>query len=330
MRIRPEMSRPVCFPLTLMRLAGLILALSLPSAATAATAATAAAVVGVDLVFPRNDTLYRPVWPFPIVFAVRNASQLWPSDGEEEEGEEEKPFSFWVRWDLTGYTDINDPDTGQLFSSGVWQTDRLNRTTTEAAAGAAARDVAVIDASRRDLVGAPQRQFRLKYTATLFGSCPVNATAEGAGSRPRDLSHDGHVVFTTTDPSATAAAEELPAVVADETTCPVPIGRFGITGSRHQRGALCPVASSSSGSPSSSSSSTACRLEMNGSLADEVERTMLDRAGCPRGTWPDPDGGLSPTSCNAASSSSSAKGLGARAAGVSALVLTLAASWAFI
>ncbi|KAK6226871.1 hypothetical protein QIS74_00426 [Colletotrichum tabaci] len=310
MRIRPEMSRPVCFLLTLLRLAGLSLAL--PSSSSAAAAATT--IVGVDLVFPRNDTVYRPVWPFPIVFAVRNASQLWPSDEEH--------FSFWVRWDLTGYTDINDPDTGQLFTSGVWQTDKLNRTT-EAV-------VAVIDASRRDLVGAPQRQFRLKYTATMFGSCPVNATAEGADSRPQDLSHDGHVLFTTTDPSA--GAGELPAVVADETTCPAPVGRFEITGSRHESGALCPVASSSSGSPSSSSS-TACGLEMDGSLADEVERTMLDRAGCPRGTWPDPDGGLSPTSCNAVSSSggvAGAKRLGARATGVSALVLTLAASWAFV
>ena len=35
--------------------------------------------VEIDLVFPRNDT-YPPFWPFPIIFAVRNAAAAWPFD----------------------------------------------------------------------------------------------------------------------------------------------------------------------------------------------------------------------------------------------------------
>jgi hypothetical protein len=38
---------------------------------------TAAKVMQVDLVFPRNNTVYQPVYPFPIAFAIHNFAQLW-------------------------------------------------------------------------------------------------------------------------------------------------------------------------------------------------------------------------------------------------------------
>ncbi|GKT41955.1 uncharacterized protein ColSpa_02136 [Colletotrichum spaethianum] len=258
--------------------------------------------IEVDLIFPRNDSVYKPVWPFPIVFAVRNASQLWISDNEY--------FEFWVKWDLTGYTDINDSETGQLFSSGVWQTDKRNETTNNT--------ITVIDASRRDLVNATQRQFQLKYTTTLFASCPINATGEGADSKPQDVSYAGNVIFTT-DPNA----GQLPAI-ADTNACPAFVGSFEVTGSQEDLGTLCPVVSSDS------PASDACGLKMDEALANEVEEAMLDRANCSQGTWPDPEGKLSAKSCNAASSSGGAKVLGALDAKVSALVLILAASWALV
>ena len=31
----------------------------------------------VDLVFPRNNTVYQPVYPFPIVYAIHNFSKVW-------------------------------------------------------------------------------------------------------------------------------------------------------------------------------------------------------------------------------------------------------------
>ncbi|GKT55259.1 hypothetical protein ColTof4_07874 [Colletotrichum tofieldiae] len=258
--------------------------------------------VEIDLIFPRNDTIYKPVWPFPIVFAVRNASQLWESDDQF--------FDFWVKWDLMGYTDINDSETGQLFTSGVWQTDKRNGTTNST--------VMVIDASRRDLVNATQRQFQLRYTTTMFASCPVNVTGEGADSKPQDVSYDGKVVFTT-DPNA----GQVPAI-ADTNSCPAFVGSFEITDARHDWGSFCPVVSPES------PASEACGLKMDEALANEVKVAMLDRANCPQGTWPDPEGKLSVKSCNAISSSAGAKALGAIDTKFSALVLILAASWALV
>ncbi|KAK1977222.1 hypothetical protein LZ30DRAFT_785048 [Colletotrichum cereale] len=255
--------------------------------------------IEVDLIFPRNDTVYKPVWPFPIVFAVRNASQLWQSDDEF--------FDFWVKWELTGYTDINDSDTSLLFSSGVWKTDK-NATTDNT--------FTIIDASRRDLVSATQRQFQLKYTTTMFAGCPINATSEGADSKPQDVSHDGRVVFTT-DPDA----GQIPAIAGPADECPAFVGSFEITDARHDWGTLCPVVSRDS------PASQACNLKMDEALANEVSGAMLDRANCPRGTWPDPEGKLSRRSCNAKSSSAGANTLGVP---VSALVLILAVSWALV
>jgi hypothetical protein len=33
--------------------------------------------VQIDLVFPRNNTVYKPDWPFPVVFAIHNFSAAW-------------------------------------------------------------------------------------------------------------------------------------------------------------------------------------------------------------------------------------------------------------
>ncbi|KAK1996221.1 hypothetical protein LX36DRAFT_658795 [Colletotrichum falcatum] len=254
--------------------------------------------IEVDLIFPRNDTVYKPVWPFPIVFAIRNASQLWQSDDEF--------FSFWVKWELTGYTDTN---SSQLFTSGVWKTGK-NATTNDT--------VMVIEASRRDLVDAPERRFQLKYTTTMFAGCPLNATSNGPDSKPQDVSHAGQVVFTT-DPDA----GQVPSI-ADPEECPTFVGSFGVTDARHSWGSLCPVMSRSS------PPSQACGLKMDQALADEVREAMLDRANCARGTWPDPGGNLSANFCNAENIGSGAKALGVPHATVSALVFILAVSWALV
>jgi hypothetical protein len=41
--------------------------------------------VQVDLIFPKNNTVYQPVYPFPFVFAVHNFSKAW----------QYKPAVFW-------------------------------------------------------------------------------------------------------------------------------------------------------------------------------------------------------------------------------------------
>ncbi|KAK1955658.1 hypothetical protein LY78DRAFT_664115 [Colletotrichum sublineola] len=257
--------------------------------------------IEVDLIFPRNDTVYKPVWPFPIVFAVRNASQLWQSDDEF--------FEFWVKWELTGLTDINSSQTPLLFSSGVWQTDK-NATTNDT--------ITIIEPSRRNLVNAPEKYFQLKYTTTMFGTCPLNKTGYGEDSKPQSVSFDGQVVFTT-DPDA----GQVPSI-ADTDECPTFVGSFEVTDARHDWGSLCPVMSPDSPPPQ------ACGLKMDGALANEVSQAMLARADCPGGTWPDPEGNLTAKSCNAANSSSGAKVLGVADTTVSALVLILAVSWALL
>ncbi|EFQ29437.1 hypothetical protein CGRA01v4_05218 [Colletotrichum graminicola] len=257
--------------------------------------------IEVDLIFPRNDTVYKPVWPFPIVFAVRNASQLWQSDDEF--------FTFWVKWELTGYTDINSSDTSLLFTSGVWKTGK-NATTDST--------LTVIDASRRNLVNATQRQFKLKYTTTMFSGCPLNVTSAGVDSKPRGVSYDGEVLFMT-DPDA----GQIPSI-ADPEDCPAFVGSFEVTDARQHWGSICPVVSQKS------PPSQACGLKMDEALANKVSEAMLDRANCPRGTWPDPEGKLSKNFCNAAGANSGAKVLGVPDTTVSALVLILALSWALV
>ncbi|WYZ34586.1 hypothetical protein EsH8_I_000862 [Colletotrichum jinshuiense] len=260
-----------------------------------------AANIEVDLVFPRADAVYKPVWPFPVVFAVRNASQLWQDD--------KKSLPFWLKWDLYGFTDAEESGTGQLFSSGVWQTD-------SEASRPPNGSFLVIDSSRKDLVNATQRHYRLRYTATLFGSCPVNTTDDSASAK--DISNDNSTIFSI-DPDA----GQLPNFV-DANACPTFISSLEITDTRTYRGTTCPVVASKSTAPDP------CGLKMDESLSDKVKTAMLARAECPNGTWPDPNGKLSSLSCNAARSEANAKLLGGLVANVSALVFILASSWTLL
>jgi hypothetical protein len=34
-------------------------------------------IVQTDIVFPRNNTVYKPVYPFPIVFALNHFADVW-------------------------------------------------------------------------------------------------------------------------------------------------------------------------------------------------------------------------------------------------------------
>ncbi|KAI8666967.1 hypothetical protein NCS56_00831700 [Fusarium sp. Ph1] len=45
--------------------------------------------LGVNLVFPRPNETYRPVYPFPVVFAITGAAEAWP-------------YQFNFRWSLEG------------------------------------------------------------------------------------------------------------------------------------------------------------------------------------------------------------------------------------
>lgn len=64
------------------------------------TCAASPADIEVDLVFPVANETYKHIWPFPIIFAARNASQPW------QENDEIAPFQ--IDWSLSGYPDERD------------------------------------------------------------------------------------------------------------------------------------------------------------------------------------------------------------------------------
>lgn len=60
-------------------------------------------VVQLDIVFPHNDTVYKPVYPFPVVFAFHNAAVAWP-------------FKFNLQWNLDSL-----PDPIPITGDGFWR-----------------------------------------------------------------------------------------------------------------------------------------------------------------------------------------------------------------
>lgn len=276
----------------------------------AAACAALSTDIEIDLVYPRANLTVKPVWPFPVIWSIRNASGLWRTD--------EDVYPFYLNWTLYGYRDIDNPSTGSVFHVGEYDTsDKLVRVT-KRPDGA----LVLIEPTRRSLVNATAKEFRLFFSSRLAGDC--NATMPKWRSQngstepdPTELVHTGHIDFRTSPDGMTVTE------VLQDDRCPDFITSFGIRGSRPETGtSRCPVVSPQAPAPNP------CGLEINQELlSTRLEQEMLDFALCPNGTWPDPTGHLAPFACNAPSSHASAKALGPRSSAATALVAGLALLW---
>ncbi|KAF0320492.1 hypothetical protein GQ607_012248 [Colletotrichum asianum] len=153
-----------------------------------------------------------------------------------------------------------------------------------------------------------ERVFLLDYTTMLINACPPNSSV-----RPRPVYASDQITFYL-DPDSTRLRD-----FAHMTSfCPVPITNFEFDGLGNSLGERCmKMAHTREADP--------CGLQQN--EEDMVNRTraaMLEFAGCPDGTWPDPQGMLGPRFCNAPKSSASGRGFSGKVLVLSVLAWILA------
>ena len=141
--------------------------------------------VEVDLVFPRANQTYRPVWPFPIVFGIRNASSLWYDQEESADLE--------FTWKLVGFNDTTDRDLARDLDGTSFGSERWQPSMEQDHDGQPADDLLLkVWIAARDLANAPEKHFRLSYQLALRSVCPgTNAT--------QPILEPGQIYFSTDD-----------------------------------------------------------------------------------------------------------------------------------
>ncbi|KAL0934796.1 uncharacterized protein CTRU02_209387 [Colletotrichum truncatum] len=244
--------------------------------------------IEVDLVFPVANQTYKKIWPFPIIFAIRNASQLWQGDDEVA------PFS--VRWSINGHETREDVILrGRYFDSGVWDTIEPFKYPKPARRPDDGVYLLLGTPFSR-IVNGTERVFSLTYETILNYACPTNSTM-----KLKTVYSWGRIFFYLDKESS-----QLPDFSNMTKTCPLPVGNFEFTGLKNVKDfpglPQYPVAERCMNmAPQREPNPCGLKLdEMD--FENHVRTAMLELAGCPNGTCK-----LAPLACNAPRNSANFK-----------------------
>jgi hypothetical protein len=210
-----------------------------------------------DLVFPRENETYLRIYPFPLVFAVQEAKNVWP-------------YGLRVRWTLFGWTPDGPNSTTDI--GGMPEAPR--RTQGEYPRGDD-NALYIVNATGA-LMNNSLPNWTLHWGFNFDSSCytpPVE---------PRiSYVREGKVSFFVTNDTTIG---KLPDIALKEGSCPRPLGTMRFDSQSFHGNCLAPLL------PDADPKPDPCRVVADESLAAQVTRTMLEEASCPSATWPDPTG----------------------------------------
>ncbi|KAF3001480.1 hypothetical protein E8E13_008611 [Curvularia kusanoi] len=239
----------LCTLLYLLSTSGMICATELPT------------TVQFDIIFPRNNSVYKPVYPFPVVFGLHNGSAAW---------------SYQIHWGWSIYEISETGSDPNLVASGRW---RPGVPTIEQLAPPP--DSYFIIDPVNELINTTHRYFHMIYKFGITQSCN-ETTREVPLERELDVTFNDYIRFRL-DPQG----GEVPNL-ADIGPCATPVGSVGIRTDVElfgDGGRPCPVLDAG---PQPTQS---CAMPLNNTLATKVAARMLQHANCSeQTTWPNATG----------------------------------------
>ncbi|KAF5970285.1 hypothetical protein FCOIX_10483 [Fusarium coicis] len=222
--------------------------------------------LGVSLIFPRPNETYRPVYPFPIVFALTGAAKAWP-------------YGFKFQWRLEGNwtTPMKKEDVpidhgsapDWLYSSGS-----LDRAT---------EPYFVVNAT--DIMSnTSYKEWELGWSLPVLQECsPGPERYWKYGSINFSISSSGSL--PTYKPKGRCPLEIQHTRFLDNKTTPKEVVE-------DRRSESCVVVTDQEGQ------GDPCSVDTGHELAAMVRGEMLRYAGCPENqSWPDEENLLGPESC---------------------------------
>ena len=211
--------------------------------------------VQLDLVFPRNGSVYKPVYPFPIVFAIHNAAIAWPHSFLFD-------WSIYARQDNGSTTDTD---------SGGFSVDKAQNQSFP--------DQFLFINSSSIIINTTSTRFFLRTSFGITNNC----SSDTAPDRTEwGYVHPGEPVWFYLSPDG-----ELPNIM-NVTDCPKTLSTFGIQGTYNSalgKTPSCPVLTQPPSPPKEN-----CAFKVDAEVARQVESAMLQTASCTSGSWPNATG----------------------------------------
>ncbi|KAL1954117.1 hypothetical protein VTO42DRAFT_1741 [Malbranchea cinnamomea] len=223
--------------------------------------------VEVDLIFPRNDT-YRAIYPFPIVFAIRNAAAIWP-------------FNFEFQYSL----DVWDPVQGRFkYGHGGFEDNghfpNSNGLGDQEYPEGWDDPLLVINATTM-VTNMTDTWGVVRWSIGLSRNCTKDVPPDDTVSKTQPI-FQGSVQFSLSD--------DAPVPFAPNFTlprCPQLVGTYEIEDEmdvEHRDGVgTCAILAEEQ--PQGDPCGLGLDLEH---ITTRVSQTMLDFVNCEKGTWPNP------------------------------------------
>jgi hypothetical protein len=229
--------------------------------------------VQLDLIFPRSNTVYKPIYPFPIVFMIHNAALLWP-------------FGTKFRWRLlengiNRFSDKLEPQWQVIDNGGYTPTETI-RTPTDGR-GAPPPSPFLFVNSSKTIIKTNATAFKLQYSFGLWKNCSdmiAESEANLTATRPT-YTIDGEMFFNISRDNG-----EIPNILGGEGgDCATPLGAIGVLGSNGSEfGFPCPVRQKPPPEPD------LCKFKVSPPIASEVADAMIRETHCKAKTWPNVTG----------------------------------------
>ncbi|KAF5562708.1 hypothetical protein FNAPI_3027 [Fusarium napiforme] len=222
--------------------------------------------LGVSLIFPRPNETYRPVYPFPIVFALTGAAKAWP-------------YGFKLQWRLEGNwtTPIKKEDVPIAYGSAP------NWLYSSGSLDPATEPFFVVNAT--DIISnTSYDEWELGWSLSILQECSPG---------PERYWKYGSINFSI------SSSGSLPSY-KPKGPCPFEIQHIRLLDNRttpkevvdDRRSESCVVVTDQEGE------GDPCSIDTGDKLATMVRAEMLRYAGCPDNqSWPDEENLVGPDSC---------------------------------
>ncbi|KAH6688598.1 hypothetical protein F5X68DRAFT_205995 [Plectosphaerella plurivora] len=220
-------------------------------------------ITQVDLIFPRNGSTYRPVYPFPFVLAVTNAHLVWP-------------YRFIIDWQVNSHNEERKSFAYGSTGPGHYSYNVDDQISPD--------QPLLLTWGSNQFINTTKTRFSIHLSMSVDHICPPNGTLD---NDIRSVVHN-HVVFF-----GLSADGDLPDMEAGGPE-PEHIGAFRLTGVGELETQLnkpCPFMEETPGVKGPVDPSA---FVVDGGVADLVEARMLEEARC-NGTgqsWPNATGML--------------------------------------
>ena len=227
--------------------------------------------LGVNVVFPRPNETYRPVYPFPVVFAITGAAEAWP-------------YQFNFRWSLEGNHSWPIRVDDRPLVSGKFPE---KTTFTRGQLKPAAEPYYFITGT--DLVvNSTSTEWLLIWRLQVAQECePGEYGSYGkVGQITFSTSPNGSLPSMSATPGKSCPFEALTLRFLENGTTPEDVKRY-----RYSNSCVVLADQEGSGDP--------CKIDTGSKLKSLVTAKMLETASCPvNQSWPDEENLLGPESCS--------------------------------